>query len=68
MSRYQTPLQRALRQLNQLIERGVDYPAAQYRASAMFGVDPDKLQAAYDFAPDPFDMQYEDSCRDACGL
>lgn len=43
-----TPLQRALLYLKQLIEAGVEYPDAHYRASTKFGVSSEALQSLYD--------------------
>lgn len=41
-------IDKALAYLNQLIEQGVEYPDAHYRAWSCFGVDSDALQDAYD--------------------
>lgn len=38
----------ALNYLNRLIDQGVEYPEAHYRAFDLFGCDADALQAAYD--------------------
>jgi hypothetical protein len=41
-------LDAALQYLQQLINQGVEYPDAQFKAAAKFKVSPDELQAAYD--------------------
>jgi hypothetical protein len=41
-------MEQALQYLNQLIEQGMDYPDAQYKAATRHSVDADALQQAYD--------------------
>lgn len=41
-------MQKALQYLNSLIEQGIDYPDAQYKASAKYNLDADALQQTYD--------------------
>jgi len=41
-------MEQALEYLNNLINQGMDYSDAQYKASDKYGVDADVLQQAYD--------------------
>ena len=41
-------MQTALAYLNELIESGIDYPDAEYRAAKRFSISADDLREAYD--------------------
>lgn len=47
---YDMDVYSALEYLDQLLDQGMEYPDAQYKAAKRYKVDPDTLQKAYDGA------------------